>query len=91
MLFQKPSTPSTSAEAKMSKAYIEDAEVAKEEISDGSPSITPEQAIANKALVRKQDLRIVPLCAAIYLLCYLDRSNIGMGHFQKDRGRANCH
>lgn len=31
-----------------------------------------------KALVWKQDLRIVPLCAAIYLLCYLDRSNIGM-------------
>lgn len=34
---------------------------------------TPE----NKALVRKMDLRIVPLCASIYLLCYLDRSNIG--------------
>lgn len=31
-----------------------------------------------KALVWKQDLRIIPLCAAIYLLCYLDRSNIGL-------------
>jgi len=31
----------------------------------------------SRALVRKQDLRIVPLCASIYLLCYLDRSNIG--------------
>jgi hypothetical protein len=31
----------------------------------------------NKALVRKQDLRILPLSASIYLLCYLDRSNIG--------------
>jgi len=30
-----------------------------------------------RALVRKQDLRIVPLAAGIYLLCYLDRSNIG--------------
>ncbi|KAL3491959.1 major facilitator superfamily domain-containing protein [Aspergillus germanicus] len=30
-----------------------------------------------KALVWKQDLHIVPLSAAIYLLCYLDRSNIG--------------
>jgi len=30
-----------------------------------------------KSLVRKQDLRIVPLAASIYLLCYLDRSNIG--------------
>ncbi|KAL1593164.1 hypothetical protein SLS60_010772 [Paraconiothyrium brasiliense] len=33
--------------------------------------------VATKALVWKQDLRIVPLAAAIYLLCYLDRSNIG--------------
>lgn len=32
---------------------------------------------ASKALVRKQDYRILPLCAFIYLLCYLDRSNIG--------------
>lgn len=30
-----------------------------------------------KALVWKQDLRVVPLSAVIYLLCYLDRSNIG--------------
>lgn len=30
-----------------------------------------------RALIRKQDLRIVPLSATIYLLCYLDRSNVG--------------
>lgn len=30
---------------------------------------TPE----DKALILKQDLRIIPLCAFIYLLCYLDR------------------
>ncbi|OQD89069.1 hypothetical protein PENANT_c003G09257 [Penicillium antarcticum] len=30
-----------------------------------------------KALVRKQDVKILPLSAFIYLLCYLDRSNIG--------------
>lgn len=29
------------------------------------------------ALILKQDLRIIPLAAAVYLLCYLDRSNIG--------------
>ncbi|KAM3546324.1 hypothetical protein ARSEF1564_000812 [Beauveria bassiana] len=28
-------------------------------------------------LVRRQDLRIVPLCAGIYFLCFLDRANIG--------------
>ncbi|OJJ46383.1 hypothetical protein ASPZODRAFT_132477 [Penicilliopsis zonata CBS 506.65] len=33
--------------------------------------------LREKSLVWKQDLRIVPLCAFIYLLCYLDRSNIG--------------
>ncbi|KAN0103449.1 MFS general substrate transporter [Hyaloscypha variabilis] len=38
-----------------------------------SKECTPEE----RALVWKQDLRIVPLCATIYLLCYLDRSNIG--------------
>lgn len=41
---------------------------------DGDPAIVARE----KALVWKQDLRIVPLCAGIYLLCYLDRSNIGM-------------
>lgn len=34
-------------------------------------------AAENAALVFKQDLRIIPLSAFIYLLCYLDRSNIG--------------
>ena len=31
----------------------------------------------DKKLVRKQDLRILPISCGIYLLCYLDRSNIG--------------
>lgn len=30
-----------------------------------------------RALVRKQDWRILPLSAGIYFLCYLDRANIG--------------
>lgn len=42
--------------------------------SDGEQDI---DKLEQKALVRKQDLRIVPLSAGIYLLCYLDRSNIG--------------
>lgn len=40
----------------------------------GPVDIDPE---LNAALVRKQDGRIIPLAAGIYLLCYLDRSNIG--------------
>jgi hypothetical protein len=42
-----------------------------------SATSAEEDVVRNKALVWKQDLRIVPLSAGIYLLCYLDRSNIG--------------
>ncbi|KAI0145175.1 putative MFS transporter [Xylariaceae sp. FL1272] len=45
---------------------------ATEDVDDSSP-ITD----AERALRWKQDMRIVPLCAGIYFLCYLDRSNIG--------------
>ncbi|EPE30844.1 MFS general substrate transporter [Glarea lozoyensis ATCC 20868] len=40
-------------------------------------AMTAEEEVKNKALVWRQDLRIIPLSAGIYLLCYLDRSNIG--------------
>ena len=49
-------------------------------VQDSSNSLEEAPAYdiaAEKALVWKQDLRIVPLSAFIYLLCYLDRSNIG--------------
>ena len=32
---------------------------------------------ANKTLLRKQDFRLIPLCSMMYLLAYLDRTNIG--------------
>ncbi|OAT11760.1 MFS transporter [Blastomyces gilchristii SLH14081] len=38
-----------------------------------------EGSISDRTLVWKQDLRIVPLSAAIYLLCYLDSSNTNIG------------
>jgi hypothetical protein len=43
----------------------------------GVDSCSDARTAAHRALVFKQDVRIVPLCATIYLLCYLDRSNIG--------------
>ncbi|KAL2837747.1 major facilitator superfamily domain-containing protein [Aspergillus pseudodeflectus] len=49
-----------------------DAELALENHADDA-----ELRAREKALVWKQDLHIVPLSATIYLLCYLDRSNIG--------------
>ncbi|KAL1647835.1 hypothetical protein SLS58_002636 [Diplodia intermedia] len=35
------------------------------------------QSAADKALVWRQDIRIMPITSVCYLLCYLDRSNIG--------------
>jgi len=52
-----------------------------EEVETGSgsgvkiePADRPVRDAEWKALVWKQDKRIIPLCAGIYLLCYLDRS-----------------
>lgn len=42
-----------------------------------------------KALRWKQDLRVVPLAAFIYLLCYLDRSNIGKSRSNLRKEDAN--
>ncbi|KAK1570133.1 major facilitator superfamily transporter [Colletotrichum navitas] len=41
------------------------------------PSDVPSDAEEEKALLWKQDKRIIPLSAGIYFLCFLDRSNIG--------------
>ena len=43
----------------------------------GTGAILPYSRAEEKALVWKQDTAIIPLSAFIYLLCYLDRSNIG--------------
>ncbi|KAL1744287.1 major facilitator superfamily domain-containing protein [Schizophyllum fasciatum] len=48
-------------------------EVASTEAEEDNQFDTPE----DRRLLRKTDLRIVPLSAFIYLLCNLDRSNIG--------------
>lgn len=44
-------------------------------LAAASASHTPDAA--DKALVWRQDKRIIPLASFIYFLCYLDRSNIG--------------
>ncbi|KAL1590497.1 hypothetical protein WHR41_00783 [Cladosporium halotolerans] len=62
--------------------------VAHEDVESNNEKITPDalttgSVYANqgtqeeRSLIFKQDLRIIPLCSFIYLLCYLDRSNIG--------------
>ncbi|OAA58496.1 Major facilitator superfamily domain, general substrate transporter [Niveomyces insectorum RCEF 264] len=47
-----------------------------EEYTDG-PVLTEEEKIMEKRIVRKIDFRLLPTTALIYLLCYIDRSNIG--------------
>ncbi|KAJ7653756.1 major facilitator superfamily domain-containing protein [Mycena rosella] len=54
----------------------QDVDYGKQDFDSHDDSYVHDKA-AEAVLVRKQDLRIVPLCATIYLLCYLDRSNIG--------------
>ncbi len=58
-------------------AYSEEEDREKGIVPATQPPPEDERTPAVKALVWKQDLRIVPLSAGIYLLCYLDRSNIG--------------
>ncbi|GJN75923.1 hypothetical protein PLICBS_010033 [Purpureocillium lilacinum] len=55
----------------------DDVEASKEYAPSGTDTPCDVDPLRQKALLRKQDLRIIPLTAAIYLLCYLDRSNIG--------------
>jgi hypothetical protein len=68
---------------------MEKATIAHSDISDKSPDRSQHEQITlegggfvedkqrSKRLVRRMDLRILPLCAWIYLLNYLDRGNIG--------------
>lgn len=48
-----------------------------EESNSTFDQYTESGSVEAKSLVRKQDLRIIPLCAMVYLLNFLDRSNIG--------------
>ncbi|KAH9889737.1 major facilitator superfamily domain-containing protein [Xylariomycetidae sp. FL2044] len=47
-------------------------------ISDDSPSASDTEAVINeKALLRKLDMRLLPAVGILYLLSFLDRSNVG--------------
>ncbi|OTA98717.1 hypothetical protein M426DRAFT_28177 [Hypoxylon sp. CI-4A] len=52
-------------------------EIEGNDLKDVITNTIPVSSAQERKLVWKQDLRIVPLSAAIYLLCNLDRSNIG--------------
>jgi hypothetical protein len=44
---------------------------------DDFSGYTEEELLADKAAVRRLDLTVVPLCGLVYLLNFLDRSNLG--------------
>ncbi|KAG8630689.1 hypothetical protein KVT40_002308 [Elsinoe batatas] len=64
----------SSPESITSKVDIHDTDSAEKQVDLDAEDLSPE---AVKALLWRQDKRLVPLCAFIYLLCYLDRSNVG--------------
>ncbi|KAG8795658.1 hypothetical protein FRC12_011630 [Ceratobasidium sp. 428] len=71
-------TSKSDMEAKGSLQYVEDVHE-KSEVSsyDQHDQSLQEEREAHRRLLWKLDKRIVPAAAMIYLLCYLDRSNIG--------------
>ena len=66
-----------SDQTKHETSLYEDIESSPSPAEESSQSYNGKGTPEEKALILKQDLRIIPLCAAIFLLCYLDRSNIG--------------
>jgi hypothetical protein len=81
--FEKP-VPSTTDDpaATSTAAHLETEKADVSPVEDGNESpnaatahhVTPE---VERRLVRKLDKRLVPLVMVLYLLAYLDRSNIG--------------
>lgn len=62
---------------KHNKEVDHNLEVESADETNNTPSYANQGTQSKRNLILKQDLRIIPLCAFIYLLCYLDRSNIG--------------
>ncbi|OAL42861.1 MFS transporter [Pyrenochaeta sp. DS3sAY3a] len=65
--------PTISPEPEMTKSYADEIEVC----SEDRGTIVNIDSEMEKRLVRKMDRKLLPLLAVIYLLCYLDRGNIG--------------
>jgi hypothetical protein len=78
---ETPSAGVTETDEKMASGTREEIESSEEKATPtqtpNEPPYTGRGSEDERALIFKQDLRIIPLCSGIYLLCYLDRSNIG--------------
>ncbi|KAM0539825.1 hypothetical protein ACHAO7_011791, partial [Fusarium culmorum] len=47
------------------------------DLSDEADTVSTEVPVNEKALLRKLDLRLLPAVGILYLLSFLDRSNVG--------------
>ena len=62
-----------------------------EEIQHGyAGNIDDATPLDDKALMRKVDLRLIPWLSLLYLLSFLDRSNIGNAKVNASRWDVNC-
>ncbi|KAI9651352.1 hypothetical protein NHQ30_001393 [Ciborinia camelliae] len=59
------------------EVQIHDEEKISESVSSEAMASTGFDSAATKKLVKKLDLRLIPILAAIYLCCFLDRANVG--------------
>lgn len=71
---EDPAALASATHSDPEKQTVGEIEGRTESPSDIAPHVTPEM---EKAVVRKLDKRLVPLVMGLYLLAYLDRSNIG--------------
>lgn len=67
----------------IAKEVVELKDYSSDHLEDASaePFISPEE---EKCLLRKMDLRIMPILVALYVMSFLDRVNIGTMIFRRD-------
>ncbi|PMD64284.1 MFS general substrate transporter [Hyaloscypha bicolor E] len=78
MASNQPRNTPTDSDLSQAK-YIEDKELGSLTSTEGTTVSTPLPftEAATKKLLRKLDLHLIPFLALLYLLCYLDRTNVG--------------
>lgn len=75
-----PDSTDTSVGGKPTKDQFEDARIYDEKHPDReSAAATPPSfaGVDEAAVLRKMDIRLIPMLSALYLLAFLDRGNIG--------------
>jgi hypothetical protein len=83
---------STALEDKVSKdMFIETKEDGSETSLPLKEKMTPEELLADQKLVRLIDFKLIPFLALLYLMSFLDRSNVAIAsggyHHSRFRGR----